>query len=40
LDYPGKLDDIPESTARAASKLAPRVRTHSLPDSVSQLSYN
>jgi phage terminase large subunit-like protein len=40
LDYPGKLDDIVESAARAASKLAPRGRSQALPDSVSQLSYN
>jgi phage terminase large subunit-like protein len=40
LDYPGKLDDIIESAARAASKLSPRARSSTLPESVSQLSYN
>jgi phage terminase large subunit-like protein len=40
LDYPGKLDDIIESVARAASKLSPRKRIAGIPESVSQLSYN
>lgn len=40
LDYPGKLDDIVESAARAASKLSPRHSSNRLPDSVSQLSYS
>lgn len=40
LDYPGRYDDIVESVARAASKLALRRDLDELPPSVSALSYS